>query len=49
MSNLRVAVKAIVVGPTHFALLLEDGRVCRVNFSVLTERLDLTKNESIKK
>ncbi|XP_029848951.2 E3 ubiquitin-protein ligase UBR5 isoform X8 [Ixodes scapularis] len=33
------------VGPSHIAFLFEDGRVCRVSFSVLTDRLDLSKNE----
>ncbi|XP_077488259.1 E3 ubiquitin-protein ligase hyd isoform X5 [Amblyomma americanum] len=34
-----------VVGPSHIAFLFEDGKVCRVAFSVLTDRLDLSKNE----
>ncbi|XP_069676360.1 E3 ubiquitin-protein ligase UBR5 isoform X2 [Periplaneta americana] len=45
LSNLKVAVKRIVVGPSHFALLLEDGRVCRVSFSIISDRLDLSKND----
>ncbi|KAK2167028.1 hypothetical protein LSH36_32g04006 [Paralvinella palmiformis] len=38
-------IQNIAVGPNHIALLLEDGRVCRLSYSVLTERLDLTKSE----
>ncbi|CAL7941705.1 unnamed protein product [Xylocopa violacea] len=44
-SGLKVAVKQIVVGPTHIALLTEDHKICRVAFTVLSERLDLSKNE----
>nr|XP_018904419.1 PREDICTED: E3 ubiquitin-protein ligase UBR5 isoform X3 [Bemisia tabaci] len=43
LSSLKVAVKQIAVGPNHFALLLEDGRVCRVAFSIISDRLDLSK------
>nr|CAD7453418.1 unnamed protein product [Timema tahoe] len=48
LSNLKVAVKRIVVGPNHFALLLEDGHVCRVSFSIISDRLDLSKNDPTK-
>lgn len=34
----------IVVGPSHFAFLLSDGRLCRLPFSVISDRLDLNKN-----
>ncbi|XP_076647638.1 E3 ubiquitin-protein ligase hyd isoform X1 [Halictus rubicundus] len=44
-SGLKIAVKHIVVGPTHIALLTEDSKVCRVAFTVLSDRLDLSKNE----
>ncbi|XP_071872949.1 E3 ubiquitin-protein ligase hyd isoform X2 [Bombus fervidus] len=44
-SGLKVAVKHIVVGPTHIALLTEDHKICRVAFTVLSDRLDLSKNE----
>ncbi|XP_015437397.1 PREDICTED: E3 ubiquitin-protein ligase UBR5 isoform X2 [Dufourea novaeangliae] len=44
-SGLKIAVKHIVVGPTHIALLTEDYKVCRVAFTVLSDRLDLRKNE----
>jgi hypothetical protein len=49
LSNLKIAVKCIVVGPNHFALLLEDGRVCRVSFSIISDRLDLSKNDPNKR
>lgn len=45
LSNLRTAVKRICLAPTCIALLLEDGRVCRVSYNVLSDRLDLSKNE----
>ena len=31
------------VGPSHFAFLLRDGRVCRLPFSVISDRLDLSR------
>ena len=34
----------IEVGPSHFAFLLSDGRLCRLPFSVISDRLDLNKN-----
>ncbi|XP_046991563.1 E3 ubiquitin-protein ligase UBR5 [Schistocerca americana] len=48
LANLKISVKRIVIGPTHFALLLDDGRVCRVSFSIISDRLDLSKNDSSK-
>ncbi|XP_017768727.1 PREDICTED: E3 ubiquitin-protein ligase UBR5 isoform X3 [Nicrophorus vespilloides] len=44
-SHLRVGVKKVLLGPAHIALLLEDGRICRVSFSVISDRLDLTKTD----
>ncbi|XP_006566770.1 E3 ubiquitin-protein ligase UBR5 isoform X2 [Apis mellifera] len=44
-SGLKVPVKHIVVGPTHIALLTEDHKICRIAFTVLSDRLDLSKNE----
>ncbi|CAH1775507.1 unnamed protein product [Owenia fusiformis] len=38
-----------VVGPNHIAFLLQDGRVCRVSYTILGERLDLTKSDTKKK
>ncbi|KAI5715389.1 hypothetical protein M8J77_015250 [Diaphorina citri] len=45
LNALKVGVKQIAVGPNHFALLLDDGRVCRVAFSIISDRLDLTKTD----
>jgi len=39
----NVHVSHIEVGPSHFAFLLEDGRVCRLPFSVISDRLDLNR------
>lgn len=46
LSNLRVGIKKICLGSTYIALLLEDGRVCRVSYNILSDRLDLSKNDS---
>lgn len=35
----------MVIGPAHIGILLEDGRVLRVAYSVIPERLDLSKQE----
>lgn len=48
-NGLKVSIKRVVVGPTHIALLTEDNRVCRVAFTVLSDRLDLSKNEPNRK
>ena len=34
------------VGPSHFAFLLSDGRICRLPFSVISDRLDLSRTNS---
>ncbi|XP_032678676.1 E3 ubiquitin-protein ligase UBR5 isoform X6 [Odontomachus brunneus] len=44
-NGLKVSIKRVVVGPTHIALLTEDNRICRVAFTVLSDRLDLSKSE----
>ncbi|XP_014299219.1 E3 ubiquitin-protein ligase UBR5 [Microplitis demolitor] len=44
-SGLKASVRRIVVGPSHIALLMDDNRICRVAFTVLSDRLDLSKNE----
>ncbi|XP_037923284.1 E3 ubiquitin-protein ligase hyd isoform X6 [Hermetia illucens] len=49
LQSLRVPIKQVVIGPGHLALLLEDGRAFRVAFSVIPERLDLSKQEPSKK
>ena len=41
-----VLVSQIEVGPSHFAFLLDDGRVCRLPFSVISDRLDLSRTSS---
>lgn len=46
LNNLGVSVRQIEVGPSHFAFLLQDGRVCRLPFSVISDRLDLTRSSS---
>ncbi|GIX75673.1 hypothetical protein CDAR_406353 [Caerostris darwini] len=43
-----IAVVQCVVGPNHVAFLLEDGRICRLLFTIMSERLDLSKNEASK-
>lgn len=42
-TNEPVVIKQIVVGPAHIALLFEDGRIARLAFSVISDRLDLNK------
>ncbi|XP_063922757.1 E3 ubiquitin-protein ligase UBR5 isoform X7 [Zophobas morio] len=49
LSGLRSGIKKICLGPTYIALLLDDGKVCRVSYNVLSDRLDLSKNDSTKK
>ncbi|XP_052763231.1 E3 ubiquitin-protein ligase UBR5-like isoform X2 [Mya arenaria] len=44
----NLTVTQCVVGPQCIAFLLEDGRVCRVPFAILNERLDLNKQETSK-
>ena len=41
----NVGIQQVVLGPNHVALLLEDGRVCRLPYSLHSERLDLNKTE----
>lgn len=43
LSNIKSSIKQIVVGPYHIGLLFEDGRVARIAFTVLSERLDLSR------
>ncbi|VVC25628.1 Hypothetical protein CINCED_3A013222 [Cinara cedri] len=44
LCNLKAPIKQIVVGPYHIGLLFEDGRVARIGFTVLAERLDLSRS-----
>ena len=46
LTNIREEVKQIAVGPSHFAFLFEDGRLARLPFSVISDRLDLSKNSN---
>ncbi|XP_030767956.1 E3 ubiquitin-protein ligase UBR5 isoform X5 [Sitophilus oryzae] len=46
LSNLRVGIKKICISSVYIALLLEDGRICRVSYNILSDRLDLSKNDS---
>ncbi|XP_074657055.1 E3 ubiquitin-protein ligase UBR5-like [Tubulanus polymorphus] len=41
----RLPVTQIAVGPNSIALLLEDGRICRVSYNVQNDKLDLNKTE----
>ncbi|XP_055998190.1 E3 ubiquitin-protein ligase UBR5-like isoform X2 [Ostrea edulis] len=42
----NVTVTQCAVGPNCLAFLLEDGRVCRLSYSVAVDKLDLNKSES---
>ncbi|KAK6960404.1 E3 ubiquitin-protein ligase UBR5 [Biomphalaria glabrata] len=47
LSSLRnVTITECAVGPSHIALLREDGRVCRVAYHVATDKLDLSKSDT---
>ncbi|XP_058978714.1 E3 ubiquitin-protein ligase hyd isoform X2 [Musca domestica] len=46
--QLKIPVKDVVIGPNHIGVLLEDGKAFRVAFSINTDRLDLSKNDSAK-
>uniref|UniRef100_A0A671M338 E3 ubiquitin-protein ligase UBR5 n=1 Tax=Sinocyclocheilus anshuiensis TaxID=1608454 RepID=A0A671M338_9TELE len=39
----QAKLKQCVVGPNHAGFLLEDGRICRINFAVQPDRLELGK------
>uniref|UniRef100_A0A8C1B639 E3 ubiquitin-protein ligase UBR5 n=1 Tax=Cyprinus carpio carpio TaxID=630221 RepID=A0A8C1B639_CYPCA len=39
----QAKLKQCVVGPNHAGFLLEDGRICRINFAVQPDRLELSK------
>ncbi|XP_015788176.1 E3 ubiquitin-protein ligase UBR5 [Tetranychus urticae] len=43
-----VPVVECVVSQSHIALLLEDGRICRVSYSLMSDRLDLSTSEPSK-
>ena len=44
LSDLTSGLRQIEVGPSHFAFLLNDGRICRLPFSVISDRLDLNRS-----
>ncbi|GFS00247.1 ubiquitin protein ligase E3 component n-recognin 5 [Elysia marginata] len=47
LSTLRnVTITQCAVGPTHIALLREDGRVCRVSYHVAADKIDLSKTDT---
>lgn len=47
LSSLR-GVRAVAAGPAHIACLLEDGSICRAAFSIIPDRLDLSKADASK-
>ncbi len=49
LHSLKVPVKQVVVGNSYLGVLLSDGRAFRVAYSVIPERLDLTKQDSTAK
>lgn len=49
LAGLKVPIKQTVLGPNHIGILLEDGRAYRCAYSIIPERLDLTKNEPMKR
>ncbi|XP_072562057.1 E3 ubiquitin-protein ligase UBR5 isoform X7 [Paramormyrops kingsleyae] len=42
----QATIKQCVVGPSHAAFLLEDGRACRIGFAVQPDRLELGKPDT---
>ncbi|CAG7834599.1 unnamed protein product [Allacma fusca] len=50
LSSLRggPSVRQVAVGPAHIAVLFEDGRVARLAFSVISDRLDLSRSDAAK-
>ncbi|XP_045489439.1 E3 ubiquitin-protein ligase hyd isoform X4 [Pieris rapae] len=47
LSSLR-GVRSVAAGPAHIACLLEDGTICRAAFSIIPDRLDLSKADASK-
>ncbi|CAG5118734.1 unnamed protein product, partial [Candidula unifasciata] len=41
-----MTISQCAIGPSHVALLTEDGRVCRVPYYIATDRLDLSKSDT---
>lgn len=49
LHSLKIPVKQVVVGNSYLGILLADGRAFRVAYSVIAERLDLSKHDSSNK
>ncbi|KAG5682285.1 hypothetical protein PVAND_011645 [Polypedilum vanderplanki] len=49
LHSLKIPVKQVVVGNSYLGVLLADGRAFRVAYSVIAERLDLSKQDSTNK
>ncbi|XP_041974178.1 E3 ubiquitin-protein ligase hyd isoform X2 [Aricia agestis] len=47
LASLR-GVRAVTAGPAYIACLLEDGSICRAAFSIIPDRLDLSKADASK-
>ncbi|KAK2726284.1 hypothetical protein QYM36_000668 [Artemia franciscana] len=45
ISAFKSPIKQAAVGPSHMAFLLEDGRVCRISFFILADRMDSSKGD----
>ena len=48
ISSLRENIEQVAIGPSHIAVLTQDGRVARLVFSINTDALDLNKAETTK-
>ena len=48
INNLGENVRQVAIGPSHIAILTEDGRVARLVFSINTDALDLNKADTTK-
>lgn len=46
VAGLRENIRQVAVGPSHIAVLTEDGRVARLVFSINTDALDLNKADN---
>ena len=43
VAGLRENIRQVAIGPSHIAVLTEEGRVARLVFSINTDALDLNK------
>ncbi|XP_068224173.1 E3 ubiquitin-protein ligase UBR5 isoform X7 [Palaemon carinicauda] len=46
VAGLRENIRQVAIGPSHIAVLTEDGRVARLVFSINTDALDLNKADN---